>query len=102
MARSLADGAAQQEEPRKDPARLRSQAALYRAVSVLCKRLNRPRDGIDPDRYFCGAPIVDPEADETYVISNQWGPSTEPTLSKLADAFPAANVSFRRADPEDE
>jgi hypothetical protein len=59
-------------------------------------------DGIDPDRYFCGAPIVDEAADETYVINNQWGPSTEPTLSKLADAFPAAHVSFRRANSEDD
>jgi hypothetical protein len=58
--------------------------------------------GIDPDRYFCGAPIVDDEAGETYVINNQWGPSTEATLAKLADTFPTANVTFRRADPEDE
>lgn len=58
--------------------------------------------GVDPDRYFCDGPIVDDEAGMTYVVNNQWGQNTEPTLAKLSEAFPEARVTFRRADPEDE
>lgn len=55
---------------------------------------------IDVNRYFCEHPLIDHEADETYVVKNQWGRRTEPTLTTLAEAFPQANVTFRRADPE--
>lgn len=58
--------------------------------------------GTDPDRYFCSALIMDAEAGETYVLNNQWGRSTEVTLAKLAEAFPEAKVTFRRAQVEDE
>jgi hypothetical protein len=79
-----------------------------RRLRVIRGRLTDPEEvskalvvgGSDPDRYFCGTPIIDDEAGETYVINNQWGPSTEPTLAKLGEAFPEAKVSFRRADPE--
>lgn len=57
---------------------------------------------VDPDRYFCDDPIVDERAEETYVVNNQWGPSTEPTLAKLVEAFPETKLSFRRADLGDE
>jgi hypothetical protein len=76
------------------PGRLHDRGELSKALAVA---------SIDPDRYFCDSPIVDDEAGETYVINNQWGRrATEPTLAKLAQAFPEAKVSFRRASPEDE
>jgi hypothetical protein len=55
---------------------------------------------LDVNRYFCEYPFVDHETNETYVVKNQWGRRTESTLTALAEAFPQANVTFRRADPE--
>lgn len=55
---------------------------------------------VDAARYFCEHPFVDPETNETYIVKNQWGRRTETALNTLADAFPQANVTFRRADPD--
>ena len=37
-----------------------------------------------------------------YVLTKMWGLQTEPALAPLADAFPDAKVTFRRADTGDE
>lgn len=55
---------------------------------------------VDVSRYFGEHPLIDQDTNETYVLKNQWGRSTEPTLAKLAEAFPQAQVTFRRADQE--
>jgi hypothetical protein len=53
--------------------------------------------GIDIQRrYFLDHPVV--QNGKTWVLSNQWGTNTEPTLSALADAFPGAKVTYRQAD----
>ena len=51
----------------------------------------------NPGRWFVEKPLLDASTDETYVLSNQWGPNTEPTLALLAERFPDAKVTFRRA-----
>ena len=43
----------------------------------------------------------DDGAHKTYVVKNQWGPSTEPTLALLTESFPDAKVSYERADTDD-
>ena len=49
--------------------------------------------------WFCDDPFVDDEAGVTYVLSKGWGISnTEPALRRLTTEFPAAKVTFRRAD----
>jgi hypothetical protein len=47
-------------------------------------------------RYFLDHPVL--QNGKTWILSNQWGTNTEPTLSALADAFPEAKVTFRQAD----
>ena len=47
-------------------------------------------------------PLVDDATDETYVLSKMWGLQTEPALAALADTFPDAKVTFRRAATGDE
>jgi hypothetical protein len=58
-------------------------------------RVKYPRINIQR-RYFLDHPVV--EDGKTWVLSNQWGTKTEPTLSALADAFPEAKVTFRQAN----
>ncbi len=57
--------------------------------------------GADPKvetrRWFTDHPFVDESAEQTYVLIKMWGLNTEPTLKTLAEAFPAARVTFRRA-----
>lgn len=57
--------------------------------------------GADVPRFFCEYPLYDEATDQTYVLFKMWGRNTEPTLEALVDAFPEAEVTFRRAD-EDE
>ncbi|HJV09545.1 MAG TPA: hypothetical protein VJ653_07680 [Acidimicrobiales bacterium] len=52
----------------------------------------------DANRYFCDQALVDGDAGQTYVVTKMWGLHTEPALQALADAFPTAGVTFRRAD----
>lgn len=54
----------------------------------------------DTRRYFCEHPLIDEEANETYVLTNQWGETTEATLAQLAEAFPTARITFRPADSD--
>ena len=54
--------------------------------------------GIGLHRWFIDSPFVDEAAETTYVLSNQWGKKTEERLQDLAEAFPEAKVTFRRAD----
>ena len=53
------------------------------------------------DRWFCEHPMVDVAIVQTYVLSNQWGTDTEPTLKLLSETFPEAKVTFRRAVESD-
>ena len=57
---------------------------------------------VDPGRWYCDHPLVDDATGETYVLSKMWGLQTEPALAALADAFPDAKVTFRRAAAGDE
>lgn len=57
---------------------------------------------VDPGRWYCDHPLVDDATGETYVLSKMWGLQTEPALAALADAFPDAQVTFRRAATGDE
>ena len=52
--------------------------------------------GLDPARWFVDCPF--PESGQTWVLTRQWGRNTERTLTRLAQAFPEAKVSFRRAE----
>lgn len=73
------------------PGRLTSASAVAEALSAADAKL-------DTGRWYCDHPLVDDAASETYVLSKMWGPQTEPALAGLVEAFPAANVTFRRAD----
>jgi hypothetical protein len=53
-------------------------------------------------RWFVDYPFVDEAAGKTYVLTNQWGMSTEPTMQALVKAFPEADVTFRAAETADE
>ncbi len=57
---------------------------------------------VDAGRFYCDHPMFDDAAGETYVLSRMWGLQTEPALAALAEAFPEAKVTFRRADAGDE
>lgn len=59
----------------------------------------RPND--KRERWFGKYPIVDEAAGRTYVVSKGWGLNTEQQLQTLADAFPEAKVSFKRADSDE-
>jgi hypothetical protein len=52
----------------------------------------------DPRRFFWDYPLIDRDAQQTYVLSNQWGTKTESVLDALARRFPEAKVGFRRAE----
>lgn len=56
---------------------------------------------VDTGRFYCDHPMVDDDAGETYVLSRMWGLQTEPALTALAQAFPNAGVSFRRAEDDE-
>lgn len=51
----------------------------------------------DLRRWFTNDPFVDSESHITYVLSNQWGTSTESTLETLSTAFAGKSVTFRVA-----
>lgn len=57
---------------------------------------------VDPGRWYCDHPLVDDASGETYVLSKMLGLQTEPALAALAEAFPDAKVTFRRADSGEE
>jgi hypothetical protein len=57
---------------------------------------------LNPRRWFCDHALVDEGSSRTYVLTNQWGTNTEPTLAALSTAFPQAQISFRRAESDDE
>lgn len=48
---------------------------------------------VDVRRFFCDHPIH--VGRNTFVLSKMWGRDTEPTLGKLAGAFPEAGVTYR-------
>jgi hypothetical protein len=53
---------------------------------------------IDLKRWFVDHPFVDVDADQTYVLFNNWGVNTETTLAALTERFPETNVTFIPAD----
>ncbi|MDP1804696.1 MAG: hypothetical protein Q8K72_05985, partial [Acidimicrobiales bacterium] len=77
------------------PGRLRDAGAVAAALVANDAK-------VDPGRWYCDHPLVDDGAGETYVLSKMWGLQTEPALVALAEAFPDANVTFRRADTGEE
>ncbi|HVF15184.1 MAG TPA: hypothetical protein VM942_11330 [Acidimicrobiales bacterium] len=73
------------------PGRLRNADAVAEALTAADAK-------VDPGRWYCDYPFIDDAAGETYVLTKMWGLHTEPALASLAEAFPAALVTFRRAD----
>jgi hypothetical protein len=73
------------------PGQLTDEQAVRTALAEADPRADVPR-------YFCEHPLVDEAADETYVLFKMWGRNTEPTLQKLAEAFPEAKVTYRQAE----
>lgn len=57
---------------------------------------------VNPRRWFCDHALVDEGSGRTYVLSNQWGTNTEPTLVALATGFPQAKITFRRTESAEE
>ena len=53
-------------------------------------------------RFFSDYPLIDESGEETYVLFKMWGRNTERTLAGLAQAFPEAKVTFRRAESAQE
>jgi len=51
----------------------------------------------DTGRFFCDEALVD-DAGATYVVTKMWGLGTESALAAMAQAFPEAGVTFRRAE----
>ncbi len=80
------------------PRRLRSIPGRVNDGPSVREGLRTVHPGIDVGRYFCDNPFVDDETGQTYVLNNQWGPSTEDTLAALARAFPEGKVTFERTD----
>lgn len=54
---------------------------------------------VDLGRWFIDSPLV--YHGRTYILSKMWGMDTEPTLNKLATAFPTSGVAFTRAEDAD-
>jgi hypothetical protein len=50
------------------------------------------------ERWFVEEPFHDEAAARTYVLSKEWGSRTEAQLRQLAEAFPEAKITFRKAD----
>ena len=51
----------------------------------------------DPPRWFTDDPFR--TGGRTWLLRRGWGTNTEPTLTAPCEAFPEADVTFRRADP---
>jgi hypothetical protein len=89
-------------------AEIRTALPRRRAFRVLNGALTEPAavraaladsdPSIELARYFTDHPLVDPAADETYVLFKMWGRNSERTLTSLSAGFPAAAVTFRAAD----
>jgi hypothetical protein len=50
----------------------------------------------DPKWWYIDHPFL--QEGRTWLVSKGWGTNTEPALTALCERFPAAGVSFRRAD----
>lgn len=51
---------------------------------------------IDIGRFYFEYPLF--EDGHTWIMTRMWGTDTEPSLTTLRDGFPAAGVTFRRAE----
>lgn len=78
--------------------RMRVVPGIHREGAAVETALTAADPKTDPARWYCDRPFADVETDQTYVLSKMWGRNTEPTLEALADAFPDAKVTFRRAN----
>jgi hypothetical protein len=54
--------------------------------------------GIETKRWFVESPFYDTADDQTYVLFNNWGMNTEPTLESLVARFTEKQITFKRAD----
>jgi len=77
------------------PGRLSDAGAVAEALTAADAK-------VDSGRWYCDHAMVDDAAGETYVLSKMWGLNTESHLAALVEAFPAARVTFRRAESGDE
>ena len=104
MVRSLVNNGAPLSEIARalPPARFRAVPGRITEGDAVRAALTAAHPGIRARRYFCDHPFIDDEADQTYVLSNQWGSKTEPTLEALAQRFSETKVTFRRAEEGDE
>ena len=100
MVEQLADRGVPLVEIRKTlpGARMRVVPGRYTDGEAVRQALANADPNLELGRWFCDHALVDDAAGETYVLSKMWGRQTEPTLAALAGAFPAAKVTFRRAD----
>jgi hypothetical protein len=80
------------------PTRLRVLPGVHDAGEPTRHALTAAYPEVAPDRFFCESPFVDEAAQQTYVLTNQWGTNTEPVLQALVQRFPEAKVGFRRAE----
>lgn len=62
--------------------------------------LSASHPGVEARRLFCAYPMYEETSDRTFILTKMWGSKTEPTLKALAEAYPDAKVTFRRADEE--
>ena len=80
------------------PVRFRSVDGELTSEEDVAAALRADDPRVDARRWFVEYPIR--QDGRTWVLRRQWGRNTEPTLTALSQAFPHANVSFRRAEPE--
>lgn len=71
------------------------------ADGVLAALLEADSSGASRHRWFVEYPLIDEAAGKTYVLSNQWGQRTVPTMQRLVEEFPETDVTFRAADAEE-
>ncbi|MET8310903.1 hypothetical protein [Micromonospora sp. NPDC005173] len=78
------------------PGRFRPLEGEHHSDEEVQAALAEQYPGVEVSRWFTGQAMV--EDGMTWVVRKMWGRNTEPTLSALRDAFPAAGVSFQRAN----
>ena len=80
------------------PGRFRPLAGEHHSDEEVQAALAEQYPGVEVRRWFTEYALV--EDGKTWLVRRMWGRTTEPTLTALRDAFPAANVAFRVAAPD--
>lgn len=77
------------------PGRFRPIEGEHHSEEEVQTALAEQYPGVEVRRWFTEHAVV--EDGRTWVVRRVWGRNTEPTLTALRDAFPAAKVGFQRA-----